>query len=76
MKFKLIEDFDSGLENGSAMGVLDEDVLNEGYEILWKQFEQVSGISKNNYHLHHIYNDNSSKNGANINFFITTSNTA
>lgn len=26
MKFKLIEDFDSGLENGSAMGVLDESI--------------------------------------------------
>ena len=29
MKFKLIEDFDSGLKNGSAMDVLEEEVLNE-----------------------------------------------
>ena len=29
MKFKLIEDFDSGLENGSTMGVLDENFTDE-----------------------------------------------
>lgn len=29
MKFKLVENINSGLENESAMGVLDEDVLNE-----------------------------------------------
>ena len=36
MKFKLIEDFDSGPENGSAIGVLDEDVLSEATEPQYK----------------------------------------
>ena len=65
MKFKLVEKFDNEMHTNSS-----NITLNEGYEILWKQFEQVLGVSKNNYDLHHIYNDASSKNGGHINFLL------
>lgn len=58
MRFKLVEDIN---------------LLNEGYELLWKQFEQVADIKCKNYDLHHIYNDTSSLNAGDINFVLLPS---
>lgn len=51
----------------------DVDVLNERYEILWKQFEDIADIKCNKYDLHHIYNDSSSTDNGNINFALLPS---
>ena len=58
MRFRLVEDVER---------------LNEGYELLWKQFEQAADIKCKEYDLHHIYNDNSSTNNGDINFALLPS---
>ena len=60
LKFRLVEEFN----------ILNENVLNEGYEILWKQFEDLADIRCKEYELHHIYNDTCSTNNGDINFVL------
>ena len=42
MKFKLVENIDSGLENESAMGVLDEGTITQPQEFILK----IEGITR------------------------------
>lgn len=62
MRFKLVECFESNS--------LTEETLDEGYRELWSQFAQVAGIQEQEFDLHHIYQDGTSKSGKNINFVI------
>lgn len=62
MKFKLVENINSGLENESAMGVLDEEVLNEAIQPSYRDMLfALIGLLTNNETLKNLISNESTR---------------